>query len=673
MKLILSISYLATWCFSISFCHAQQLEYFSNHDGINDFLFEEEKMWIATQGGLLELDLDGNLIKKHTVLDGINAARVEHIVQDAKGTRYIETSDREKSIQIYKAGRWENYSGFVENEFIHLIHSNGLFGYLHQSKDNIYLQFNGEWKKYMTDLKGYELDEIMIVDNEKNLWVACKGGVIRHDGKAFKKYTFLDEYQTPAALLKDKNGILWALDSWKNWYLFDIEKDSWSACLSKECQQISKSAFSFSDTEGNLWFTNEEQDSLYKYDGKHWTWIAVPVRAVPKSIDEEDGRDWLFCGEEDKQGNLWFGSRFGNLYKYNGKKWMSFDISSPDYLIKDRNLQRTSSIIEDKDKNVWITGSDFVNYYNVAQDESTFFERHDFEGNFEFAYVSAESIVEGENGNMYINPQQGVFRYDRGQENWEYMLGREDIASMYYDKEENKIFFLNDNGQLITIDKKEGTTTFTTIVEKTNERYLLYRAIEWDDKGGLWISAQEKLYYYNYKKDTRSIFDTENSPIDIAPEVIYEDLKGNIWTNIKGGVAYWNGKKWVTFTDKNTLLENIAARKQRKLLPITEDKNGNIIVRSNGFVFSWDGTQWRSWRQWNTCLDGSYTGSLFVDSQNNLWIFNNKKSIYKCTGIDCIPIVTNYEADYVDVLEDKKGRIWILTEFGGIFRYNENQ
>jgi ligand-binding sensor domain-containing protein len=169
----------------------------------------------------------------------------------------------------------------------------------------------------------------------------------------------------------------------------------------------------------------------------------------------------------------------------------------------------------------------------------------------------------------------------------------------------------------------------------------------------------------------QTCINSQNSPVDLSPRTIYEDTKGNIWVNIKNGIAYWNGEQWTTFTNETTLLEGINSRGRNKIGAITEDKNGNVLVRSSSFIFSWDGNQWKSWRQWNSCLDGSYSSSLFVDSKNNLWIFNNQKSIYKCKGTDCISIITNYDAECVDVLEDKKGRIWIVTEFGGIFRYSE--
>jgi ligand-binding sensor domain-containing protein len=671
MKFIQSYSYIITLCLCSYISYGQQLEYFSNPDGINDFLFEEDKMWVATEGGLLELDLEGNLIKKHTVLDGINAPHVEYLVQDEEGDLYMKTSSRRQSIQTYREGRWVNYNGFEINEPISLIHSNEVFGYLDNNNSNIYLKLDKKWQSYSTDLKGYELDEEVVMDDEENLWVACKGGVIRHDGQNVKKYTFLDEYETPATLLKDKNGILWALDSWEDWYVFDVKKDSWSACTSKECQQVSTRIFSFSDTENNLWFANEDQDSICKYDGKSWTWISIPVRDIPKSIDDEEGKDWVYVGGQDKQGNLWFGSRSGNLYKFDGRNWTSFDLSEKAPMIGGRSSANAlTCIIEDKDKNIWMTGSDFVNYYDVEKDKSTFFRRDDFVGDFQFAYVCANSIIEGQNGDMYINPQEGVFQYSKVQKSWEYILEEQDMASMYAHPEGNKISFLSNDGQFITMDTKEGSTTYTSIVEPTNRNYIIYRAIKWDKEGGLWFSTNEKLYYYS-QKDTLIVFDSENSPVDLSPRTIYEDTKGNIWVNIKNGIAYWNGEQWTTFTNETTLLEGINSRGRNKIGAITEDKNGNVLVRSSSFIFSWDGNQWKSWRQWNSCLDDSYSSSLFVDSKDNLWIFNAQKSIYKCKGTDCIPIITNYDAECVDVLEDKKGRIWIVTEFGGIFRYSE--
>ena len=71
--LLVILSLLSFWCYG------QKLEYFSNHDDINQLFIEENRIWVATCGGLLELDLNANLIKKHTVLNGINAPKIEQV------------------------------------------------------------------------------------------------------------------------------------------------------------------------------------------------------------------------------------------------------------------------------------------------------------------------------------------------------------------------------------------------------------------------------------------------------------------------------------------------------------------------------------------------------------------------------------------------------------------
>ena len=70
-------------------------------------------------------------------------------------------------------------------------------------------------------------------------------------------------------------------------------------------------------------------------------------------------------------------------------------------------------------------------------------------------------------------------------------------------------------------------------------------------------------------------------------------------------------------------------------------------------------------------MTGNYSGSLFIDSNHTMWLFNNRKGIFKCDGLNCVSVVDNFDGDFIDVLEDDKGRIWILTSLGGIFRYSE--
>jgi len=303
MKFIGSILGLISLFCSSFLCSAQQLEYFSNHDRINELFFDEDKMWVATEGGLLELDLEGNLIKKHTVLDGMTDAEVEHVLRGEENRLFVGLGNDD--VLVYQDGRWVDYD-FKKNDYCSFIHNNGLFGYINHSKEKVSLYHNQTWKKYKINGEGYSLGAATVVDDDNNLWIRYKNGVIKHNGSSIKPYLFMeDEYDSPDMLLKDKNGILWAMDISSDWYTYDKKTDAWSICKQDSCSAISRSRFAFSDSKQNLWMASRYGKVLYKYDGKEWKRIEVPFRAVSQRFSGKKIEDRLVCGAEDKAGNLW--------------------------------------------------------------------------------------------------------------------------------------------------------------------------------------------------------------------------------------------------------------------------------------------------------------------------------------------------------------------------------
>jgi ligand-binding sensor domain-containing protein len=662
-----------TLCCISFYLNAQKLEYFSNHDHINELLFEEDRIWVATNGGLLELDIKGELIKKHTVLDGINSPKVEHVLRDEEGSLFIETNAYHDEIQIYKEGRWLPYKGFKDNKYISLIRNNGLFGYVNNSDAVIHLKSNGKWKEYKTGLEGFGLKAIAVLDDEDNLWVSYRGGVIKHNGDSCKMYSFYDNSRQPWTLLKDKNGDLWASSILDSWYRYNKKKDAWTLCESEICTSISNSRFSFSDSKQNLWFTNSKGNLLHKYNGSKWEDIVIPFRDLPKDLKLAGSMDWLHCGTEDKAGNLWFGTAHGNLYKYNGKDWSFINLSQKSTYFKDGEMA-VSSIIKDENENMWIAGRGYLAYCNLEKKENLIFSKEklkqDSKSSFSYSILATKSLVEDGLGNIYTNPQKGVFKYEKKTQKWKYFWGRYSIDFMYYNKKDKASYFLNNKGLLIR-ETDEGEITFKQVAEdKEGNGYLYYQAVHVDSKGDFWVAVNKALRYST--KDSTQVFDASNSPIKDSPGYIYEDSQGRIWVNIKDGIAYWDGKTWLSFTKQNSPITDARPYYRNKNeLPITEDKDGNIFLRSKQSIFKWDGRRWMSHRSWNDCLkDGSFSSNLFIDSKNNLWTIDRQGGISKCEGTNCQSIIKKFEVDYIDIIEDAKNRIWILTDRGGIFRYN---
>lgn len=656
-------------CLVALVCHGQQVEYFSNHDHINALFFEENRMWAATGGGLLELDLTGKLLKKHTVLDGIITAKVSKVMQLPDKKVLIENGlfgyDR---MQVYEQEKWVVHTESKNRRYL-FFESNKAFGYIDYNKDKIKIYDNNQWKTYNYKEDIFKLKRAAVLDNQDNLWISYKRGAIKYDKEKqeTKIYQFMSKYGEPNFLLKDKKGNLWALDYIQDTLCYyDRSEDKWTICESDTCKLISGSRFAFSDAEQNIWFTNNRGNILYKYDGTQWEEITVPFRDLFPYVKDRNARDWLHCGGEDKAGNLWFGTYYGNLYKYDGKDWTFINLSQSSPYFFDGNM-RLEAIHLANDKSIWLANLDYISKIGLKKEDNLVFTKEDIEKdastNFTYYHLATEQMIEDGAGNMYIRPQKGVFKYDKQLQEWSYIFDRQDISFMHYSPHQKAIYFLNDEGML-TKETNDGEITFQQVAQTAEGKsYIFYRLTHVDKSGNLWLAYNDNLHCIT--ADTTLTWDGE-------PSYIYEDSKGRVWIDKKGGgIAYWDGKKWNQFNKKNSPIRY--AHKLgygNKCLPIVEDKSGNIWVRSAESIYKWDGKSWVTHRLWRAALkDKRYTGGLFIDSKENIWVLDQRGELVKCKGTECEQVPSSGDGQYIDVLEDSQGKIWFLMKQGGLLQY----
>jgi ligand-binding sensor domain-containing protein len=202
------------------------------------------------------------------------------------------------------------------------------------------------------------------------------GGVYRYDGLSFVH--FLDPGNpkesggnTIKSILEDKNGNLWFC-SWSNAGVYRFQADrinhpcnnntfnhNLQVAHDLEAHQAER-ALSFThitmkdglsddmiscmleDKNGNIWIGTRDQGAC-RFDGKTFTRFA-----------EQDGlAPCVFCIAEDKNGNIWFGHDGQNgedghgVSRYDGKAFTGF--TKKDGLTNNNVL----SIVEDKSGNLW--------------------------------------------------------------------------------------------------------------------------------------------------------------------------------------------------------------------------------------------------------------------------------------------------------------------------------
>jgi ligand-binding sensor domain-containing protein len=306
------------------------------HCGLQD---KTGNLWFGTTGrGVYKYD--GKTFTQFTIADGLNSNTVWSMLEDTEGNIWIGTN---KGLCRYDG---KTFSAILINaNFDNLLFNNA-------SNYNSTLK-NEVWS--------------MMQDKNGKLWFGTSEGVYCYNGKSFTHFLQNDGVINKQNLLlkmvdcivEDKNGMIWFAsgmppgmegvckydgktiesfkpngDGWIRYIVKDKNDKLWFGGRSRgNFYYDGKTFFNFtekvgignsilSDKAGNMWFTGEEgensyesKDGIWRYDGKTFTNF---------SMKDGMGKYFVHCMIEDRNGNIWIGTRNTGLYRYDGKTFTSF-------------------------------------------------------------------------------------------------------------------------------------------------------------------------------------------------------------------------------------------------------------------------------------------------------------------------------------------------------------
>jgi ligand-binding sensor domain-containing protein/serine phosphatase RsbU (regulator of sigma subunit) len=320
---------------------------------------------------------------------------------------------------------------------------------------------------------------------------------------------------------------------------------------------------------------------------------------------------YISCMLQDKNGNIWFGTKGGGVCKYDG--------------------------------------TDFMNYT----------EKQGLPNNF------VVSIVEDKNGNLWFGTDGGgACKYDG--ENFTVFTEKEGLInnavwSMLCDKENNMWFGTAGGG----VCKYNGTDF--TWYNKDNgfaSNYVI--SLTQDRKGNIWMGTYgDGLYKYDGKNFTA--FTEEDGLSSGIITSLMEDKSGNIWMGSDGGgVCRFNGNSFTHYTEESGLTSN-------SVNSVIEDKNGHIWVGTNGKgICKYDGSNFTCFTEYEG-LSGSSILCLLQDSNEDLWFGTDGHGVTKYDR-SCFTHYTKKEGLSNNAVyrtyEDHQHNLWFGTNGGGVCKYD---
>ena len=299
----------------------------------NGLLDKDGNMWFTTlTEGVYKYN--GSKFINYTVKDGLCSNKVNSAIEDKDGLLWFATA---KGLCKYDGKTFINFQFPKENpkdvspetelpssespEILSLIQDKsgdfwlGTFkGAYHFDGKTFtsYLKFKGRIQP--VDSVYNNVIQSIVEDNAGNIWFTSQthGGITKYDGEVFTNYNLKDGLPDDMIFssFKDADGNLWfgtldnGLISYKNGDFSYFKEADW--------QMIS--CF-YQTPSGKLWVGSFREEPVLWFDGEKFN---------PVSFDPNNKLVELRFMAEDKEGNIWFGGRYGILYRYDGKELKDF-------------------------------------------------------------------------------------------------------------------------------------------------------------------------------------------------------------------------------------------------------------------------------------------------------------------------------------------------------------
>ncbi len=385
------------------------------NDNVNTlFIDAENNIWIGKNGnGIVTYNLVTFKSNFYADIPGLPSGVIRAIAQDDQGRIWFGT---EKGISVLRNNnQFENIQQDYRNRFG--LNDNAIYAIEQDRSGNMWVgtYFGGvnvfyhdfeQFKYYnigydKNELKGKAVRQIL-QENDSIMWIATEdGGLHRFNKKAgiFNKVTNQNIHSDNIHSLQiDQDNNLWIGTFWGGLTRYNLKTKKYEVFNADNSQLPANNIFHiFVDKKNIVWLATSSGLRYYNRLTNH----------IEKVQNELLSSNFIYFITEDKDENLWVGTRARGVVCYNKKQGVvrNWEAQLGNNDLSDNFI---TSILEDSAGKIWI-GTNNGGLYRYRPETNDF---HSFLRDGTILEQCIYALLEDKNGNLWITTNNGLFKFN---------------------------------------------------------------------------------------------------------------------------------------------------------------------------------------------------------------------------------------------------------------------
>ncbi|QZT37252.1 helix-turn-helix domain-containing protein [Halosquirtibacter xylanolyticus] len=375
-----------------------------------------------------------------------------------------------------------------------------------------------------------------------------------------------------------------------------------------------------------------------------------------------------------KDGMMWFGSQNG-LSSFDGYRFRIYKQGGENTICGDKIFSLTPS----SNGNIWVGTTTGLCELNPVTGKATAFQ-DTFAIKTHLDNSIITSLLEDQNGYLWIGTIKGNYRYFKSNHTIEKVLEGKTIYSFNETKEGFLWICHNGGVDLLNSNDYRHIKHFSANIQRVYQ----------DRYGLLWGIGGHGLYRFHSDRGVFEHINEVRHPLRKGFNSIAEDRNGNLFMgNYGGGLTIYapkEGRSEYLFS-RPSLQTSISSN---DLYDIFTDEMGVVWIGTQEGLdyYDWSRQRFIKW-EYNPDnpygLDNSFIRSIFRDKKGCLWLGTRDRGLEQMDLNSSITAPTfthlgieakkrGFSGHHIaEIMEDSKGRLWVATLDGGLNLLKPNQ